>query len=155
MSKKSRGAIHSIDWYQELLKAIFNTTIGLVLREVIRRLSRKLSGNLRPVLTLAGVAYAGWLVFGFLMWLAGTYQTVRGPYTIVSVASYLITTFGLLFVASISGIGLNRLAYRIDPSHWTARMTNGLETRKRNLKDPGRVPPYIQQLPLIQPADQP
>jgi hypothetical protein len=144
MNNKHQGAIKSIDWCQEFLKAVFSATVGLILNELIKRTTRRLLGNKRPILNLAGVGYVSWIVFGFLIWLAGTYQTVRGPYSISIIASYIITSFGLLFASGISGLGLNRLANRIDPSHWTARMTKDLETRKKQPKQIKTVPSYIQ-----------
>ncbi len=144
MSNKQKGAIKSIDWYQELLKALFGGAALWIVSELLKRITRRLLVDKRPILTAAGVVYVGWLVFGFLMWAAGTYVTFVNAHPLSTLANYLLTTFGLIFATGISGRGLNRLAYRIDPSHWTARMTKGLETRKKQIKQIKTVPSYIQ-----------
>jgi hypothetical protein len=148
-----QGSSEHMNWDEELLKAIFTWTIGRALDVLMKLISRRLMINKRPLLTFVGLVYTGGLVLVFLVWLAGTYATVTGPYTQARIVGYLTTTWGLLIAIGVSGLGFNRLAHRVDPSHWTARMTAGLRWKSGTGKVVSVTPSYIQQLPPIQPFE--
>jgi len=128
------GFARTIDWFEIVLKGILQYLVQELVRHAVSRLGIN-RAKLNPLLkrwTLNGLgtAYLGWALICFLGWVSFTLNSVtqQGFGSMLGILNYVLASWGFILSVGFPGMGLNRVAQRLDPKHWVTRMTESYST---------------------------